>query len=67
MSAPAPGDQCPGCGAPAAIRAQLAADRAEMSDRLAASTCRANDAIEVLRTTPTRVDLAIAILSGQQP
>lgn len=55
----APGAQCPGCGDMlgrcactfASIRARLESDRAEMSDRLAESTRRANDAaalIEIL-------------------
>lgn len=50
-----PGDQCPGCGAstcgctPAEIRAQLVKDRAELSDRAARYTARANEAAAVMR------------------
>lgn len=49
-------EQCPGCGcptacacAPADVRAQLARDRAELSDRAASYTARANEAAWLLR------------------
>lgn len=51
-------DQCPGCGrmyppkcecTPAEIRAQLVKDRAELSDRAAAFTARANEAAGLLQ------------------
>lgn len=57
------GTQCAGCGdqfrgcrcTPATIREQLAADRREMSERLAASSSRANRAIAILQG-PSRIE-----------